>query len=175
MTLRRLTLEDAEAIFRTYAQDGEVTRFLTWLPHRQIEETRAFIRTEIEAWDAGTEFTWAILRKGGALIGGIALRRQGHKVDFGYVLARPHWGQGFAVEALQPLVNWAMSQPDVFRVWAVCDMENPASARVMEKVGMTREGILRRWVIHPQAGDRPRDCLCYSVVKEQHGQPANAP
>jgi [ribosomal protein S5]-alanine N-acetyltransferase len=166
LTLRRLAMEDADDIFAAYAQDVQVTRFLTWRPHQRIEETRSFVRKTILAWDAGTEFTWAIFRSAGELIGGIALRRQGFKVDFGYVIARTHWGNGLAAEALQPLVDWAMAQPEVFRAWAVCDAENAASARVMEKVGMTREGILRRWMLHPQAGDAPRDCICYSIVKE---------
>jgi len=175
LTLRRLAMEDAEAIFAAYAQDTQVTRFLTWRPHQRIEETRAFIQMKIEAWDSGTEFTWAILRKDGELIGGIALRRQEFKMDFGYVIERARWGNGFAAEALQPLVDWALAQPEVFRAWAVCDAENLASARVMEKVGMTREGVLRRWVLHPQAGDTPRDCICYSIVKTTDDQPATPP
>jgi RimJ/RimL family protein N-acetyltransferase len=50
-------------------------------------------------------------------------------------------------------------------VWATCDVENLASARVLERVGMTREGVLRRWTVYPNLGDTPRDCLCYSIVK----------
>jgi hypothetical protein len=53
----------------------------------------------------------------------------------------------------------------IFRVWALCDVDNLASARVMEKVGMQREGILRRWILHPNLSDEPRDVYCYSVVK----------
>ena len=68
-------------------------------------------------------------------------------------------------EALQPLVNWVINQPEIYRVWAVCDCENLASARVLEKIGMTREGVLRRWLIHPNLSDVPRDCLCYAKVK----------
>jgi RimJ/RimL family protein N-acetyltransferase len=169
LVLRRLVIEDAEAIYATYAQDPEVTRFLAWRPHQRIEETRAFVRKSDAAWRGGTEFTWAIRRNDGELVGGIALRQHGFKVDFGYVIARIHWGNGFAAEALRPLIDWAMAQPDVFRAWAVCDTENPASARVLEKVGMTREGVLRRWMLHPQAGETPRDCLCYSMVKESVG------
>lgn len=175
LIVRRLAVADADAIFAAYAHDLEVTRLLTWRPHRRIEEARAYIQTKIAAWDSGTEFTWAILRRDGALLRGIALRPQGFKVDFGYVLARAHWGNGFAAEALQALVDWAMAQPEVFRAWAVCDVENAASARVMEKVGMTREGILRRWMLHPQVGNTARDCLCYSLGKQAHGAPATPP
>ena len=46
-------------------------------------------------------------------------------------------------EAATHLVNWSLAQPEIFRVWAYCDAENPASARVMEKAGMVREGVLR--------------------------------
>ena len=175
LTLRRLRMEDAEAIFSSYAQDSEVTRFLTWRPHQRIDETQAFVQSRIKAWDESSEFTWAILSNDGGLIGGIALRQGGFKVDFGYVIARTYWGKGFAAEALRPLVDWAMRQPEIFRAWAVCDEENSASARVMEKVGMTREGVLNKWMLHPQVGDTPRDCLCYSITKESYGQPTAPP
>ncbi len=165
LVLRRMVPDDAEAIFATYAQDEEVTRFLVWHPHRSVEDTEAYVASCIQAWDKGTEFTWAIRKEDEALIGAIALRVTGFKADFGYVLARSYWGNGHMAEALRPVVDWALAQPTIFRVWGVCDVENLASARVMEKVGMTREGILRRLVIHPQMSDTPRDCFCYSLVK----------
>jgi RimJ/RimL family protein N-acetyltransferase len=86
-------------------------------------------------------------------------------VNIGYVLARPFWGKGYMVEALQALIQWAMDQSDIYRVWAICDVSNISSTRVMEKSGMQKEGILRRWVKLPRFGDKPRDCFCYSIVK----------
>jgi len=68
-------------------------------------------------------------------------------------------------EALTSVVQWALAQPEIYRVWATCDIENLASARVLERIGMEREGVLRRWLVHPNVGNEPRDCLCYSVVK----------
>ena len=173
LTLRRLEPQDDELIFAAYAQDPEVTKYLTWRPHRTVADTKAFVEGRINAWDAGTEFVWTILLNGSRLIGGIALRLQDCKADVGYVIARPHWGHGYAPEALGALVQWALAQPAIHRVWAVCDIDNPKSARVMEKVGMIREGILRRWVFHPQAGSEPRDCLCYSIIKEGCTGPAD--
>jgi [ribosomal protein S5]-alanine N-acetyltransferase len=95
----------------------------------------------------------------------IRLQRHHHRAELGYVLARPYWNQGLITEALQPIIDWALTQPNIYRVWAVCDYENLASARVMEKVGMTYEGILRRWLIHPNMSNKPRDCFCYAKVK----------
>jgi len=48
---------------------------------------------------------------------------------------------------------------------AVCDVENIASARVMEKAGLSREGVLRRWLVHPNLGPEPRDCYGYARVR----------
>jgi [ribosomal protein S5]-alanine N-acetyltransferase len=71
------------------------------------------------------------------------------------VLARPTWGQGLMTEALSEVVGWALRQPGIWRIGDVCDVENLASARVMEKAGLEREGVLRRWGVHPNLGEVP--------------------
>jgi RimJ/RimL family protein N-acetyltransferase len=86
-------------------------------------------------------------------------------VQLGYVLARQFWGNGYMTEALKTIIDWAFDQNDIYRVWAVCDIENTASARVMVKAGLEKEGILRRWVILPNFGEKPRDCFCFSIVR----------
>jgi RimJ/RimL family protein N-acetyltransferase len=57
-----------------------------------------------------------------------ALRVAGFKADTGYVVARPFWGQGYAAEALQAVVAWALTQATIFRVWPVCDVEREERA-----------------------------------------------
>jgi RimJ/RimL family protein N-acetyltransferase len=68
-------------------------------------------------------------------------------------------------EVLAEIVRWGLTQDHVFRIGAVCDTENIGSARVMEKAGLIREGLLRRWLIHPNISDEPRDCLSYARVR----------
>ncbi|MBN1287384.1 MAG: GNAT family N-acetyltransferase [Anaerolineae bacterium] len=166
LRLRIPTVHDAEAVFAGYAQDPEVTRFLTWSPHKHIGTTRAFLQSCVEAWERGGDYGWVITRREhDEAIGMVGLRVGGFKADVGYVLARPFWGRGYMPEAVQPVVDWAFAQPPIYRVWAICDVENHASARVLEKVGMVREGVLRRWVMHANLGSEPRDCLCYAKVK----------
>jgi len=63
------------------------------------------------------------------------------------------------------VVSRACTLPEIYRVWAVCDVANTALVRVLEKVGMDREGILRRWIIHPNVSDEPRDCFVYSKIR----------
>ena len=166
LVLRVPRPSDARAIFEGYARDAEVVRYLIWRPHENLRETQQFLETCARGWAAGDDFPWAVtLKPGGELIGMTGLRLREFKADVGYALARRWWGRGYAVEALRPLVDWALAQPGIHRVWALCDVENAASARVLEKVGMTREGLLRRYSMHPNVSDEPRDSYCYSVVK----------
>jgi len=97
--------------------------------------------------------------------GMLEARVKQHAVDIGYVLSPRLWRKGLMSEAVAGLVAWAMDQREIYRVWAVCDSENAASARLLESVGMQFEGRLRRWLVHPNMGDSPRDCLCYAIVK----------
>jgi [ribosomal protein S5]-alanine N-acetyltransferase len=166
LVLRVPRHSDAQAIFEGYARDAEVVRYLVWRPHGDIGETERFLEACARGWAAGDEFPWAVtLKEGGELIGMVGLRPRGFKADVGYVLARRWWGRGFAAEALRPVVEWALSQPGVYRVWALCDVDNRASARVLEKVGMTREALLRRNSLHPNVSDEPRDSYCYAAVR----------
>lgn len=166
LTLRRYTADDATEIFEAYAQDSEVTRFLTWHPHRSLGETRVFLDRCERVWAGRTAYPWAITRReDGRIIGGIEARPDGHRVEFGYALARGAWGHGYATEAARTVVALALSAPSIHRVWAVVDTMNPASARVLEKAGLTREGVLRKWYV-PSGFGVPRDAWCYARVKE---------
>jgi RimJ/RimL family protein N-acetyltransferase len=162
--------EDAAAIFATYARDPEVTRYLTWRPHTSPDDTLEFLKYCADGWVKSGPFTWVItLRESGRLAGAIELRPQGHRVELGYVLGRAYWGRGLMTEAVRAVTDWALAQADIYRVWAVCDVANHASARVLEKAGMQREGLLRAWSLHPNAGTAPRDCWCYARAKEAEG------
>ncbi|HTM08347.1 MAG TPA: GNAT family N-acetyltransferase [Verrucomicrobiae bacterium] len=166
LRLRSAFESDAEAIFAAYGQDHDVTMYLAWRPSGKLEDTREHLRLTAKARDEGKALQWVILRKDDeALLGMIGGRIDGHKVELGYVLAKAYWNKGYMTEAVRAVIDWALREPDIFRVWAVCDIENPASARVMEKVGMKREGVLRRWSIHPTRSADPRDCYSYAITK----------
>lgn len=164
LTLRPIKPDDADAVFVGYAQDPDVSRFLLWRPHVAITETRAFISRALEASSSRTYAT--IERESGRLVGHFGLQRKiPHRVSFGYVLARPWWGMGLMTEAVSEVVAWSLQQDGVWRIEAGCDVENFASARVMEKAGLVREGTLRRWLVHPNLGPEPRDCFSYALVR----------
>lgn len=166
LLLRRPQLSDAVSLFEEYCQDSEVTKYLIWQPHQNINETSEFLAGCLARWESGEELTWGITHKDNdRLIGMVACRVRGHAADIGYVLARAYWKRGYTTEAARVVVEWAANLAPIFRVWAVCDTANEASARVLEKVGMAREGILRRWLVHPNVSAEPRDCYVYSKVR----------
>lgn len=181
LRLRPPVMEDAPSIFERYASDPEVTRFLSWRPHESVEETRAFLRLLLKALQAATFNAWVIEgRTDRRLMGLMSMtirtarkddflsteeERRYYEVSFGYHLSRSEWGRGFATEAAQAIVQWALDQPRVYRIWTVCDVDNHASARVLEKAGLVREGTLQRWSIHPNISAEPRDFHCYALVR----------
>ncbi len=162
--LRSIALQDAPPIFDGYAQDPEVTRFLTWRPHATLAQTESYVA---DCMAATSTRTYALVdRRSERVIGAFAVRRTNSQAfDVGYVLERPSWGLGLMTEALTEVTRWALSQYGIWRLWSVCDVENAGSARVMEKAGLSREGLLRRWIIHPNLSDEPRDCFVLAKVK----------
>ena len=157
---------DAAAIFRPYTQDTDVTRYLMWRPHEVLADAHEYIARCQSRWRSSAEFTWMLTgRVDGEVLGAIALRPDGHKAAIGYVLTRAYWGQALMPEAARALLDHARGIAELHRVWAVCDVDNLGSARVMEKIGMAREGLLRRWVVHPNIGTTLRDALCYSWIR----------
>lgn len=166
LDLREPRLMDADAIFNEYAQDDQIVRFLVWRPHSSVEETHAFVDACQEGWRTSAENTWAITAAGrDRAIGMISARKSGGTVELGYVLARKYWGQGMMAEAASAVMNWWLSQEGISRVQAYCDIENTASARVMEKIGMRSEGLVTGWAVHPNISEEPRDCLLYAKVR----------
>ena len=159
-------VEDAQVVFEEYASDPDVATYMTWRPHRSVTETEDFLTRCERVWSDGSAYPWSLWRKqDGAFVGLLEIRVTPGAVNLGYALVRRWWRQGLMTEALTPVVQWALAQPTIYRVWATCDIENLASARLLERVGMEREGVLRRWLVHPNLSDTPRDCFCYSIVR----------
>ena len=163
LILGRISPADAGEAFDAYAADPAVTRFLSWSPAASAAEVARHFAGAEAAWDAARAFTWSVrLRADGVLAGMVEARVDAYMVNISYVIGRRFWNRGYATEAVRALCVWAAGEPDVARIWAVCAAENPASARVLEKAGLTREGTLRRWAVLPNLGGTPRDCVCYA-------------
>ncbi len=168
LILRKPKLSDAKAIFSRYAQDREVTKYLTWKPHKEISETKKFLRDCLDKRKRKRKerFNFAILKKNSKkLIGMIGVDFKNSEAGICYVLAKDEWNKGYMTEALKAIVDFSFSRPEIKKVYAVCDIENKASARVMEKAGLKREKILKRYILHPNRSSKKRDVFMYSLSR----------
>jgi [ribosomal protein S5]-alanine N-acetyltransferase len=147
LVLRKMTLDDAGAVF-AYASDPEVTRYVLWETHRSVEDSRAFLDLTARKYQGGGEPDWGMVYKGdGRLVGTcgfVGWSREHARAELGYVLNRSYRGRGLAPEAVRAMIAFGFEEMDLNRVEARCVAENTASARVMEKAGMTYEGTLRQ-------------------------------
>ena len=165
LRLRRPKLTDLDALF-AIGSDPEVAHYAEWPINTSRQDSLERLRGRTKDWRTGAEYYWVItLRGDDRAIGAIASCVKQHAADFGYLLDRRHWGNGYATEAARAIVGWAFSVPSIRRVWATCDTENLASVRVIEKVGLEREGVLRQAIVRPNISSQPRDAFIYSKVR----------
>jgi RimJ/RimL family protein N-acetyltransferase len=171
--IRRLHLRlprksDAGQIFARYGQDPDASRYMHWTPHGSVEDTLSFLDRIVADNDAGRTCGYLIFnRDRGGLLGSIGGAIDEYRVQFGYCLAKDAWGRGIAREAARAFIEEMFAQLPVLRIQAFCDVQNPASARVLEKAGLTLEGTLRSYLVMPSLAEVPRDILLYAKVRER--------
>jgi RimJ/RimL family protein N-acetyltransferase len=164
LILRRPTVDDAKEVFARYASDPEVSTYLAWRLHLSPEMTRAFLEfsdSEWSRWPAGPYLIES--RADGRLLGGTGLSFETtYRASTGYVIARDSWSRGYATEAVRAMVDVSQTI-GVVRLYALCHVDHDRSARVLEKTGFAREGILRRYLEFPNlAPGVPSDVYCYA-------------
>ncbi len=147
LILRRFKVEDAGDMFENWASDPEVTEFLTWPTHTDVEVTKNLLSDWVTRYEDGGYFNWAMeLKETGRVIGNISAIKINEKIegaDIGYCMSRAYWGRGLMPEALRAVMDYLFDEVGLNRVAACHDVNNPKSGRVMDKAGMKQEGILR--------------------------------
>lgn len=149
LTLRPFTMDDADAMFRNWASDDEVTKYITWPAHENMEVTKAVLTDWTAAYESPDRYNWAIVLKenGPEPIGNISVVRVREKTrtaTMGYCMSRAHWGKGIMPEALGAVLDFLFDQVGFNRIEADHDTNNPNSGAVMRKCGMTYEGVRRQ-------------------------------
>ena len=149
-------MSDSPEVF-AYAVDPEVTHFMDWHTLVDVEEAIQFVHRSETTWASREEFTWVVTEQGAdSVIGAISFRVRGELADFGYVLNRRYWNNGYATEVASALVEMVLVDGSVQRIWATCDAENLRSRRVLEKAGLLYEGLLPTGVVRPNISTVPR-------------------
>ncbi len=162
LLLRPPRLEDVDAEFRI-ASDPEFAFFA--MRHTATREGMAesVARRVARTWTDGPDFV-VILE--GHLIGDVRLDidHPNALAELGYGIAREHWGKGLTTEAVQAVVDYTFRTFDVAKTWARADPRNDASVRVLEKLGMTQEGVLRKHLV--RRGERV-DRVYYGLLRTE--------
>lgn len=155
LILRKFELTDGEAMYRNWANDSEVTKFLTWQPIISVEDTKNILKSWIEEYEKEDFYQWAIVLKsnGSEPIGSISIVRQDDKIEMvhvGYCIGRKWWKSGVTSEALNALIKYFIEEVGVNRIESRHDPMNPNSGKVMLKCGMKYEGTMRKADINNQ-------------------------
>ena len=140
LNLRKHEITDADDMFRNWVTDPEVSRFWGWLPHMNIEETKAVLAEWIEAYKKPETYHWIIvLKEISQAIGYIYLNEaddMDESLSVHFALSRKYWNQGIMTEACKAVLGFAFSDLHVKRVRSRHHVDNPASGAVMKKSGM---------------------------------------
>lgn len=149
LILRRGAVEDAGAMFRNWAGDPEVTKYLTWPTHGSEDVSAMVLADWVKRWEAPDCYLWMIeWKESGEPIGSISvvepIDERIQAAEVGYCIGRRWWHQGVVSEALKRVMDFLFDEVGVQRVAARHDPRNPHSGAVMRKCGMKYEGTHRR-------------------------------
>ncbi len=167
LILRPYAKTDLKDVFE-YASDPDVTKYLTWEPHKTIQDSQDFL-SWIKSSTCGERgklfFVYAIqLKEKNKVIGSIDFKNTnkfGGQMD--YVIGQSYWGNGYMSEAANALKIWAFDTfPEIVRLQGYCQPENVGSKRVMEKMGMEYEGLRKKSFV---VRNEPVDLVHYALLR----------
>ena len=172
LILRRAVREDAEPMFRNWAADPEVTKYLTWPTYEKVETAYQILELWASEYEKPNYYQWMIvLKELGEPIGSISVVRQNDRVEeaeIGYCIGSRWWHQGIMTEALTAVIEYLFTEVGMNRVAARHDPNNPHSGGVMRKCGMKYEGTHR-------ACDRNNQGICdsaqYAILRNEWQKP----
>jgi RimJ/RimL family protein N-acetyltransferase len=171
LTLHKAKLSDAEELFNSYLQDPEVTRFTTWLPHKNINVTEQFLSHIIGLWNEAKEYNFVISKSlDNKKIGMVKIADKGEVVTIGYVFAKSEWNKGYATEVVNAVVHLIVKENPYKKIAAFCDVENIASSRVLEKAGFSYIKTIPKFIVHPSISDQPRDVKWYEFESRKNSE-----
>lgn len=141
ITLRKFGFEDYESVFNNWTRDKDVFKFMTWGPHRELEETRTMVNYWAFMSNNDNYYNWCITLNDNTndSIGGIgvsSINEEKRSGEIGYCLAQDHWNEGIATESLRMCLDYLFNEVNFSQINGICDIRNTASLEVMKKCGM---------------------------------------
>lgn len=168
LILRQFNFFDAFDAFRNWTSDKEVTKYITWQPHSDVDVTKKIVQEWVDGYERKNYYQWAIvLKEINQPIGSIGVVDQIENIKLfhiGYCIGSKWWHQGIMTEAFKAVIDYLFTKTGVNRIEAAHDIKNPNSGCVMKKCGMQLEGVLK------QAGFNNRgiiDLCLYSILRKE--------
>lgn len=166
LVLRAFTLDDGPAVQR-YAGRKEISDTTLTIPHPYPDgAAEAWIQTHRSAWELRSNVSYAIDTIEGEFVGciGMSLSFDHQRAELGYWIRTESWGLGYATEAAQAMVAFGFLHLHLHRIQAHHMERNPSSGRVMQKLGMRFEGMMRDAI---RKGDHFENTAVYAILVDE--------
>jgi RimJ/RimL family protein N-acetyltransferase len=167
LKIRPFTLDDVATVSRLAGErDIASTTILIPHPYAQVDAEN-WIKTHEAAFAAAHSMDLAVCdRAAGQVLGAIGLvfQPQHDRAELGYWIGKPYWGRGYATEAGSAVLAYAFTTLRYHRVGAYHFTRNPASGRVLQKIGMRHEGV---WRGHMKKWGVYEDCEVYGILRAE--------
>lgn len=176
LILRKFMIEDAEQSYINWASDCETSKYFAFYPHKEKSDTENIIKQWLNAYQSEEiNYIWAIVEKNNnEVIGNIRADSSYHILNIcevAYMLGSKWWNKGFATEALTEILNYLFIKEDFYLIEAKYNSTNIASGKLLKKVGMKQDGILRDRRLDKETGKR-NDLVICSILKSEYLQNA---
>ena len=137
LVLREINEDDAKKIFENWTSDDNVTRYVRWNTHKNIDETKEYIKMTHKRCEEPDNFEWGIVLKDcNELIGAIgAFPGEDERIEIGYNISKKYWNNGYTTEALKKVMDYLINEAGIKRFICSHAVQNPASGKVMQKAG----------------------------------------
>ncbi len=164
LMLRPLAVTDAHAMFSRWGSDPAATEYMSWPTHRTVADAAEFLEGAEARWHEGAIQDYGIELPDVGLIGTFGAGIRGQSAMLGYIIGAPWWGNGYVAEAGHAIVRELHAEGSVHRIWAYAHHEHRGSHRVLEKLGMSFEGVMVAAGVFPQLGGGALPCALYGMA-----------
>ena len=168
LILRKISKKDIGDIYE-YSKDPRTSKFLLWYPHYSVADTKRHVKSILKRYKKGSFYDYAIvLKNSGKMIGTCGFTRivpLDNKAEIGYVINPEYQGQGFATEAVKRVISFGFEEIGFERIEARYILGNDSSLKLMQKVKMTHEGVIRHGV---KAKGKYHDVGICSILSDEY-------
>jgi [ribosomal protein S5]-alanine N-acetyltransferase len=170
LILRMFEMTDVQCAFHHWLSDERVADNRINPAHKSVSETRERVSKIVGQYESKEFCYWAIeLKETGELIGEIDLYdfdSATENCEVSYSLGHRWWNQGYGTEALKAVMEFGFNTMNIHKISAAHNTDNPASGKIMRKVGMVQEGVIRHMICNSK--NEYKDCVLYGILQEDY-------